>query len=90
MILPITHSLSSICGPQTAESAGKKIELKMIRMILSCKEAAARTVGCMQRKLYICSWMLCKSCTGRLQLTVTQLSQCRLQAVTDGGSLVVS
>lgn len=92
MILPITHSLSSICGPQTAESAGKKIELKMIRMILSCKEAAARTVGCMQRKLYICSWMLCKSCTGPLtvSLTVTQLSQCRLQAVTDGGSLVVS
>lgn len=54
MILPITHSLSSICGPQTAESAGKKTELKMIRMILSCKEAAARTVaGCMQRYIHL-------------------------------------
>lgn len=54
MILPITHSLLSICGPQTAESAGKKTELKMIRMILSCKEAAARTVaGCMQRYIHL-------------------------------------
>lgn len=86
MILPITHSLSSICGPQTAESAGKKTELKMIRMILSCKEAAARTVGCMQRYIHLQLDVM-----QELHRTaVTQLSQCRLQAVTDGGSLVVS
>ena len=53
MILPVTHSLSSICGPQTAECAGKKTELKMIRMILSCKEAAGWTVGCMQRTIHL-------------------------------------
>ena len=50
-------------------------------MILSCEEAGAGTVGCVQSAIgYICSWRLCKICSGRLQLTVTQLSQCRLQA----------